>query len=180
MLRFLVCLMLMASPIQAQEARFTDDALKAQILKGPARFESFAAGIILGYGKGRGVDAEGVEAYLAVERTKIRVREMRSLMLADLDGDGLVRPAEIAVLMSGEGARGRGRLWQRYVAADRDGDGDVSFAEMRDQSQIVVAKELSARETEVVRSLMLMDQDQDGYVTTLELRAFLLVLAPQT
>lgn len=165
-------------PLAAFPQGELSERILAEMLAKPDRFEAFVAGVILGYGTARGVDADGIEAYLAVERSKIRVREMRRLMLADLDDDGMVTQAELFIVMSAQGAGTRGSLWQAYSAADADANGAVSFAEMQAQARNVAAR--AAQGESEIRALMGLDFDGDGFVSTLELRHAVTLIAPKT
>lgn len=152
--------------------------MRSQIVEGPDQFEAYVASLILGYGSSKGINAQGLEDYLAVERAKLRVRELRRMMLADLDDDGAVTQQELFVVMSAQGATARGTLWQAHSAADTNTDGTVSQAEMQAQARVVAARQ-AAREADV-RDLVQLDFDRDGYVSTLELRHALSLIAPKT
>jgi hypothetical protein len=152
--------------------------IRSQIVEGPDRFEAFVASLILGYGSAKGISAQGLEDHLAVERAKLRVRELRRLMLADLDDDGHVTQQELFVVMSAQGASARGSLWQAHSAADTDADGTVTQAELQARARLVAAR--SAADEATVRDLMTLDFDGDGFVSTLELRHALTLFAPKT
>ncbi|WP_158623139.1 hypothetical protein [Pseudorhodobacter sp. E13] len=177
MLRLLVIALVWPLAGFAQSADVSE-GLRARILAKPDRFESVIAGLILGYGNAEGLSAQGVENYLAVERSKVRVREMRRLMLADLDDDGTVTQAELFVVMSAQGASARGSLWQAHSAADKDADGAVTWAELHSQSRAVAAR--SAADEATLRSVMELDFDSDGFVSMQELREAVTLIAPRT
>lgn len=152
--------------------------MRSQIVEGPARFEAFVASLILGYGSAKGIGAQGLEDYLAVERAKLRVRELRRMLLADLDDDGSVTQQELFVVMSAQGASARGALWQAHSAADANVDGTVTQVEMQTQARLVAGR--AAAEEADVRDLLQLDFDADGFVSTLELRHALTLIAPKT
>lgn len=182
MLRFMVFLIILPCVAVAEGVPAPLGALSAlmqtQILEGPQRFEAYVAGLILGYGTVQGISAQGLEDYLAVERAKVRVREMRRMMLADLDDDSAVTQQELFVVMSAQGANGRGTLWQAHSAADTNGDGTVARAEMEAQARMVAARS-EGREGDT-RALMQLDFNHDGRLTTLELRHAMTLIAPET
>ena len=67
-------------------------------------------------------------------RARIRAREIRRLLRADLDDDGVVAEAEISVLIAAEAATARGRLYLAFRSADQAGGGPderVDLDEMR-------------------------------------------------
>ena len=195
MLRTMICLLLLAGPALAETpvadppapgaARIPwtggvardaapdkdapDGAKAPAARKLPARFETDAAAVILGYGGPRGVDAKGIEAAIAVERASLRVRAMRRLMLADLDDDGAASRAELAVLMGAADAGGRARLWAAFGEADADGDGSVSAAEMHAAAAASAEAALARGSARQLRGLMALDADADGFVTLGEL-----------
>lgn len=179
MLRILICLMLLAAPLRAEMTPALGDKVLKRLIEAPDRFEEEAAGIILGYGTAKGLDEQGIEAYLAVGRARIRVREMRRLLLADLDDDGSVTQAELAILVAAENARGRGRLWLAHGAADGNGDGVVSMTELRARAAMVAAKEQGIAEAEAARDLMKLDLDGNGRVTVAELHRAMKLLVPE-
>jgi Ca2+-binding EF-hand superfamily protein len=80
--------------------------------------------------------------------------------------------------MSAQGASARGALWQAHSAADADGDGQVTLPELQAQARLK-ADRSAAREADI-RALMALDFDQNGLVTTQELRHALSLIAPET
>jgi hypothetical protein len=170
-------LMLMAVPGVAGPLALPD-GLRAELDRAPRRFERAATALILGYGGPRGLDAAGVEAFLNVERARIRMRERRRLLLADLDDDGAVSAAELEVLARIEGVATRARLRESYARADQDGDGVVTQAELRQTVQAVIRAELSLEWEARLRAVLLFDADGDGFVTMVELQAGLAGLRP--
>lgn len=182
MLRLII--FLLAWPVAALAQGGPDGAggltapMRSQIVEGPQRFEAYVAGLILGYGTAQGITAQGLEDYLAVERAKLRVRELRRMLLADLDDDGTVTQQELFVVMAAQGANARGTLWQAHTAADANADGAVTREEMQVQARLVAAR--SAAQEGDIRDLMQLDFNRDGFVSTLELRHALTLIAPDT
>ena len=104
--------------------------LKA-LRKAPDKFIEDAVTLILGYGSEAGIGLAGIEQSIAMDRAYVRAREMRRLMVADLDNDYAVSLAEIRVLIAAERAGGRGRLLLGFQAADQDSNDVVSQQELR-------------------------------------------------
>jgi hypothetical protein len=175
MLRFLFILLIW--PLAAHADGLSVD-MRAQISAGPQRFEADVAGLILGYGAAQGINAQGIEQSLAVARAKLRVREMRRLMLVDLDDDGSVTQAELFVVLSAQGANARGSLWQAHNAADHDSDGVVTTKEMQTQARLV-ADQAMTRAVQA-RDVMQLDFDKNGYVTMPELQQALAMVVPDS
>ncbi|HEX9859463.1 MAG TPA: hypothetical protein VGA75_13975 [Paracoccaceae bacterium] len=134
----------------------------------PERFITEAAGLILGHGGARGIDAAGIERFIALERAGHRAREMRRLLLADLDNDGAVTGAEVAVLAAAVSAGERGRLQMGHRAADADRDGAISMAELRAHAQARALEQLSDADAELLRGFIGFDLDGDGFVSVEE------------
>lgn len=141
-----------------------DKTLK-KLQKAPDRFIESAAGLILGFGTDGGIDLAGIDRSIAMERARVRAREMRRLMTADLDNDGAVTRAEIGALVAAERAGARGRLFLAHRAADLDGDGRVSAAELRAHAQARAMQALSESDAAHLRAFMGFDLDADGQVT---------------
>ncbi|MDJ0827354.1 MAG: hypothetical protein QNJ16_17825 [Rhodobacter sp.] len=135
-----------------------------ELRKSPDRFVEEVAGIIMGYGAGGSIDAAGVERYVAVRRAYIRAREMRRLLLADLNNNGAVDEAEIGVLIGAAAATARGRLLLAFRTADADGDGRVDLGELRAYAEDKALAELTSSDADALRALMAFDIDGDGRV----------------
>ncbi len=136
----------------------------------PDAFVSDAADLILGFGRDGGIDKAGIGQAIAVERASARAKEMRQLMSADLDGDGLARADEIAVLVQAAPANGRGRVALAFDAADTDRDGGVSASEMAAQVQREGEDAVSPARAAALAALMQLDLDSDGSLTLGEVR----------
>jgi hypothetical protein len=178
MLRLMFFLLLWPGLAFAEGGAGISGALRTQIVEGPERFEAFVAGLILGYGTAQGITAQGIEDFLAVERAKRRVRELRRMLLADLDDDGSVTQGELFVVMSAQGANARGTLWQSHSAADTDVDGNVTTKEMQNHARKLADR--SAAADADIRALLGLDFDQNGFVSTLELRHAMTLISPET
>jgi hypothetical protein len=154
----------LATQVQAQEAEGTeaadavvmpaalagvDGALAKRMQRDMGDVTEDAMTLILGYGAGGGIDRAGIETWLAVERAVARAQVQRRVIEADLNADGAVAAAEIAVIAAAAEAGIRGRIMQNHALADADGDGAVS------------APEAAAR----AMALMGLDLDGDGRLT---------------
>ncbi|WP_176473926.1 hypothetical protein [Actibacterium ureilyticum] len=135
-----------------------------KIRKSPDRFMEDAAELILGFGLERGIDADGIEDAIMVLRARVRAREMRRMLLADLDNDGTVTRAEISVLIPTEAAGRRARVMLDHMWADLDQDGRLTFAELRAHADAVALEAFSEKEAERLRGFIQFDLDGNGRV----------------
>lgn len=163
-----ICLFSLFFGFPAMAQTLTDAALQ-RILAAPEVFLEEMGGLILGYGSDQGIDAAGIDRFLSVQRAKVRAREMRRFWLADLDDDGQVTVAELSVLIEGEGAGARGRLWRAHERADGNGDGTVTLQEARAVAAVAVQSGISGGRVDAVRALMGFDADNNGFVSLREL-----------
>lgn len=151
-------------------------ALAARAAAAPDRLLEDIAALVHGFGGERGLDRQGAAQALALARARIRQRETRRLLLADLDADGAVTAAELAVLMRAEGAAPRGRLALAHLRADADGDGTVSAAELDAAARRAAATETAGLAQEL-DGMLALDLDGDGFVTLPEARQALTLAA---
>lgn len=135
-----------------------------KIRKSPDRFMEDAAELILGFGLERGIDADGIEDAIMVLRARVRAREMRRMLLADLDNDGTVTRAEISVLIPTEAAGRRARVMLDHMRADLDQDGRLTFAELRAHADAVALEAFSEKEAARLRGFIQFDLDGNGRV----------------
>ncbi|WP_022703019.1 hypothetical protein [Pseudorhodobacter ferrugineus] len=177
MLRLIVFLVLWPFAGFADSAGLSP-ALQAQIRDRPERFEAKVSALILGYGGAKGMTAQGLQDYLAMERARVRVRDMNAMLLADLDDDGAVTQRELLAVVAAQRASLRGRLLRAHTVRDADGDGTVSGVEMRAQARLAATK-ATARDAGL-GDLMQLDFDKDGFVTMQELRAALAMQRPES
>jgi len=147
--------------------------------KAPDKFIEDAVTLILGYGSEAGIDLAGIEQSIAMDRAYVRAREMRRLMVADLDNDYAVSLAEIRVLISAERAGGRGRLLLGFQAADQDNNNVVSQQELRNFSQIRALDRLSEEDAARLRGFMAFDLDRDGLVQVEEVISVVQAFRPE-
>ncbi|WP_299373440.1 EF-hand domain-containing protein [uncultured Tateyamaria sp.] len=130
----------------------------------PDAFVEEAAGLILGYGGPDGLSAQDIETAIAAERARLRAREMRRLLEADLNDDLAVTRAEMAVILRAASATMRGRLLVWHRAADRDGDGTASWQELRQFAALRANVGLNDQTAASMRAMMTFDLDGDGRV----------------
>ena len=131
----------------------------------PDDFVQEAAGLILGYGGPEGLRAEDIETAIAAEQARLRAREMRRLLEADLNDDLSVTRAELDVLVRAASATMRGRLLVWHRTADADDDGTVSWAELRRQANMRAGAGLSETAMAAMRAMMSFDLNGDTRVT---------------
>ncbi|WP_147103830.1 hypothetical protein [Tateyamaria sp. syn59] len=145
----------------------------------PDRFVQEAAGLILGYGGPLGLSAEDVETAIDAERARLRAREMRRLLEADLNNDLNVTRAELDVLVRAASATMRGRLLVWHRAADADGNGTVRWAELRSFAVKRADADMSESAVAAMRGMMTFDLNGDDRVLLDEvLQAMQLLGAP--
>ncbi len=174
MIRWMVLMLLMAWPAAAGPVLSPEMAerIRAQ----PDRFLETGAALIFGFGAEGRFDAAAGRQVLALDRARLRQRELRLLLLADLDDDGAVTAAELAVLMRAEGAGPRGRLALAFARGDADGDGVVGPAELMAEARRVADLESRAM-AEMVAAVLACDLDGDGSLDLAELRRAVALLA---
>ncbi|KIC50713.1 EF-hand domain-containing protein [Tateyamaria sp. ANG-S1] len=145
----------------------------------PDRFVQEAAGLILGYGGPEGLEAEDIETAIDAERARLRAREMRRLLEADLNNDLSVTRAELDVLVRAASATMRGRLLVWHRSADTDGDSTVRWAELRSFAAKRAEAEMPESALAAMRAMMTFDLDGDDRVVLDEvLEAMALLGAP--
>lgn len=145
----------------------------------PEAFVEEAAGLILGYGGPRGLSAQDIETAIAAERARLRAREMRRLLEADLNDDLAVTRGELDVLLGAASATMRGRLLVWHRAADTDRDGTATWEELRRHANKVALAGMSDEAMDVMRAMITFDLDGDGRVVLDEvLEAMTLLGAP--
>ncbi|MEO0402089.1 MAG: hypothetical protein AAF214_06910 [Pseudomonadota bacterium] len=144
----------------------------------PEAFVQEAAGLILGYGGSDGLSAEDVETAIAAELARLRARELRRLLDADLNGDLSVSAEELDVLVGAASATMRGRLMVWHRASDLNRDGTASWTEIRAHARAVAEAGLSAQARAAMRAMMVFDLSGDGRVHMNEVLDAMDVLRP--
>ncbi len=151
-----------------------------QLEQKPEKFLEESAILILGFGDEAGIDLAGINASINLDRAWVRAREMRRLMVADLDNDQVVKVSEIKQLMAAERAGKRGLLLLGFQAADVNKDAVVSQAEMQNHAQIKAMAAVSVEEAERKRALMAFDLNGDGRVQIDEVAQVVEAFAPES
>lgn len=172
-------MVLMLAVLGLARAGLAQDAtLDLLIDKDPDRFLSRMTDLIAGFGGPHGLTAAGIEEHIALERAAARASELRRFLAMDLDADGAVDRADLAVSQRAASASARGRLERLFIAADTDGDGRVSPVEIVAKGRDAGLRALGEDEAEALRGLMALDRDGNSALTPDEVAAAV-VLADQ-
>lgn len=100
-----------------------------------------------------------------MQRAYVRSRELRRLLLADLNNDRQVSRAEVAILIPTESVGRRARLLLTHRAADVDHNDVVDWDELRIFADAKALSSLTSGQAANMRSLMQLDHDGDGRVS---------------
>lgn len=173
-LRWVVLWFLLAWPALAQTV---PGALAKRIAADPEGYVAEMEALIAGYGVNGAVDRPALDNAVALARASARATPLRRLQGADLDGDGGVSVAELAVTMAAASAAQRGRLAGYVARADRDGDGAVSPAELAAYAGAAALDAYDEARAARLRAVLGFDADGDGRVTLDEVRAGVAALA---
>lgn len=151
-------------------ARAEDDGLGIAMGEDPDRFAEMVIDLIAGFGVAGNLRAEGIEEHIALERAAARASALRRFLAMDLDGDGTVDRAELAVSQRAASASMRGKLERQFKAADRDGSDRIDAGELRAEGQAAALRALGEAEAEALRALITLDADGDGALQIDEVR----------
>lgn len=135
-----------------------------RLRRNPASFIAASADAILTYGTKAGLDAAAIDRFVAIDRAKVRAREVARLLRADLDNDTVIFKAEFDVLVSVTSAGSKGRLDLSWRQADVDHNDKVDTAELNAYAQSVALSEVSQVDADGWRALLLFDLDASGFV----------------
>jgi len=175
-----LCLSWAAGAGQAQQVSPPDDAqivrliqtlpqpVQDSLIEAPERFVDNAADVIGGYGGPDGIDPAGIDLFIDVTRAAARSRITARLMAADLDNDSAIRRIEMEALGQTLSAFQRGQLRRLFDRSDTDRDSTVPAAELRAQADADARKVISQNRELALRSLPLLDINQDGLVSLAE------------
>lgn len=158
-------------------AQGLSDAVLKQVRADPEPFLNLAADLIHGFGGPGGIDAAGVDRFIALERAEARAAALRRLAVADLDFDGQVRDDELGVLAGAASAKARGRIWAMFEAADADANRVVTADEAALFARAEAMRAFGPTEEAVARAVLTFDGDADGWVTLEEVKAAVAALA---
>lgn len=159
------------------EAQAVPEALAKRIKANPDRFVEEAATLIFGFGGAKGIDAAGVERFIALERAGARATVVRRLLSGDLDGDGAVTGAEMGVAAGAASASQRGRMLGLLARADDDADGAASGDEIMAFAAAEALEAFDERRAQGARAVLGFDGDADGLVTLPEVQRVVARLA---
>jgi hypothetical protein len=107
---------------------------------------------------------------LALLRAKARAAAILPLLMADLDGDGVINREEVTVAEDALASAGRSRLEAVFEKADADGNAVISTAELADLGEAAAQAAISPSRMAQAKILMGFDADGDGKVTLTEVR----------
>lgn len=150
-----------------------------ELQRRPEKFIEDAAILIMGFGGEAGIDLAGINASINLDRAWVRAREMRRLMVADLDNDHSVTIAEIRVLIAAERAGKRGLLLLGFQTADQDGDDVVSQTEVQSHAQARAMAALTVEDAQRLRAFMAFDLNGDGLVQINEVARVVKAFSPE-
>lgn len=152
-------------------------AMRKRISDRPLEVAEEVADLILTYGQGDAIDAEGLETSVAADRARMRAREIGRLVAADLDADARVSREELAGLITRSAEGARGALRMTFDRADTDRDGLLTLAELATDAQVVALARVGERRAGDRLALLALDLDRDGSLTIEELVTAVAALA---
>lgn len=157
--------------LAAGTALAEEDALAKAMSRNPERFEARVIDLIAGFGGPDGLTVEGIETHIALERAGARASALRRFLAMDLDADGSVALAELAVSTGAASAQGRGRMERQFAAADADGNGTVDAAEIAAAGTAAGLAALDEGEADLLRAVIRLDADGNGVLQADEVSA---------
>ncbi|MGL4237371.1 EF-hand domain-containing protein [Tabrizicola sp.] len=155
----------------ASAAMAEEDVLAEAMGRNPERFADMVIDLIAGFGGPEGLQPDGIEAHIALERAGARASALRRFLAMDLDADGTVDRGELAISQRAANASVRGRMERQFAAADANGDGRADAGEMVATGQAAALRALGEDEAKVLRALMTLDADRDGALSVAEVDA---------
>lgn len=162
---------MLAGLLAAGAAWAEDDALAKAMSRNPERFEAQAIDLIAGFGGPEGLRAEEIEMHIALERAGARASAIRRFLAMDLDADGMVSRAELAVSQRAASAQGRGRMERQFASADADRSASVDVAEIAAFGAAAGLAALDEGEADLLRAYLQLDADGNGALVTDEVIA---------
>ncbi|MFM7445862.1 MAG: hypothetical protein ACKO2N_18485 [Tabrizicola sp.] len=166
-----VALLAMAQTAGAQTVAAEVTPLDKAMGRDPDRFAARVADLIAGFGGPDGLTAAGIEEHIALERAAARATATRRMLAMDLDADGALDGAELAVSQRAASASGRGRLDRQFRTADLDGDGLVSAEEIAADARAAGLRALDEEEAAMLRALLTLDRDGNSALSVEEIEA---------
>lgn len=166
-----IVVMALAWLLSAGATLAEEDALAKAMSRNPERFEARIIDLIAGFGGEDGLTPQGIETHIALERAGARASALRRFLAMDLDADGSVSRAELAVSQHAASAQGRGRMERQFAAADADGNGTVDAGEMAAAGTAAGLAALDEGEADLLRAVMRLDADGNGVLQAAEVSA---------
>jgi hypothetical protein len=146
----------------------------------PDRFAARVSDLIAGFGTPEGLTAAGIEDHIALERAGARATALRRLLAMDLDADGSLDRAELAVSQRAASAATRGRMERQFRTADANGDGRIDPDELAAAGEAAALRALDEDEAQMLRALLTLDRDGDAALTQDEVAAAVAILGDAT
>ncbi len=146
-------------------------ALEKAMARDPDRFAARVTDLIAGFGGPDGLTASGIEDHIALERAGARASSLRRMLAMDLDADGGLDGAELAVTQRAVSAKARGRIERQFRAADLNGDGRVDAVEMAADARAAGLRALDEEEATLLRALLSLDRDGNSALSVPEIEA---------
>ncbi len=126
--------------------------------------------VIAGYGGPGGLETDGIEAAIGLQRAEARAIWLHRFWTMDLEGDGHIAAAELEVALRAASAGSRARMVRAFEKADLDRDGDVSAKELAAGAAAAGLRRLPEEKATVLRALPAFDADGNGLVSRDEFR----------
>ena len=152
-------------------------ALAKQMADNPTAYLEQVTALIAGYGDGKTIGAVGLGNVVALARSQARALALARLQGADLDGDGAVSGAEIAVAKAAGSATARGRFAVNFVRADQNEDGALTAAELQGFATAAGYAAFDDTKVSELRAVLQFDANADGQVSRDEVQVGLSKLA---
>ena len=142
--------------------------LAKRLATNPDAVMAAAGDLIYGYGAGGGIDRQGILQAVTLDRAAARARAALPLIAADLDADGQVTAAEMAIVAASADAAYRGRLMRAQAQADGDGDDTVTRAETFAFAEAEGLRRVDAADEARLMAYLTLDLDGNGTLTLQE------------
>ena len=158
-------LTIVLEPDDAGLLRAAPEAMAKRLRSAPEAFLRNAARLIHGYGTADGINAAGIEGFIAQKRARVRARSITPLLAADLNDDGRIGREEMLAVAATLAANARGDLRIDFDHADTSRDGALTLDELRAFGQTRAMAELTEEEVLRLMGLLVFDSDANGWTT---------------
>jgi hypothetical protein len=166
--------------VEGALAQAVETPLERAMRTNPDRFEAQVLDLLAGFGGPDGLTRGGLAEHVALERAGARASAMRRLLAMDLDADGAVLRNELQIAQRAASAAMRGRMERLFAAADADGDSVVSTDEIAADGKAAAMRALGEAEEELLVSVLTLDADGNGSLSSDEFRAAMTNLDDET